>query len=333
MTSTSVVTAVVELWRYPVKSMTGERIDRAQLTPRIAGDREWGVFDAATGKLLSAKSVGALLAARARFDDATGDTAIDLPTGATLVAGTDAADATLSGWLARAVVLRRPSADAVSTIDTELLDGGMQTFTTQPGMLFDSRSFLHLVSTTALRGARRPARRSERQGAVRRYRPNILIEAADEDAWVGRDVTLGTAIIAHCRKQTERCVIVTRAQPDGIAADRELLRMLVAKHGSLTSACTSIRIRPASSPSAIASGCSAAPRPVRSGVGSVLARQTIENLCGRRDSNGGPGQLTLVSSSALARQPVNWPRSLFVAKRGARAVALLAVAGRACEAW
>src|SRR3954468_13287953 len=97
------VSAVVELWRYPVKSLTGERIERARLTPRIAGDREWGVFDAVTGKLLSAKSVGALLGARARFDDTTGDTAIELPTGATLVAGTDAANAGLSAWLDRAV--------------------------------------------------------------------------------------------------------------------------------------------------------------------------------------------------------------------------------------
>ncbi len=225
------MTAVVELWRYPVKSMTGERVERAQLTPRISGDREWGVFDAATGKLLSAKSVGALLAARARFDDATGDTAIELPTGATLVAGTDAANAALSGWLDRGVVLRRPSADAVSTIDMELLDGGMKTFTTQPGMLFDSRSFLHLVSTTTL-AALAALHGAATGGAVRRYRPNILIEAADEDAWVGRDVTLGAAITAHCRKRTERCVIVTRAQPDGIAADRELLRMLVAKRGT-----------------------------------------------------------------------------------------------------
>ena len=112
------MTAVVELWRYPVKSMTGERVERAQLTPRISGDREWGVFDASTGKLLSAKSVGALLAARAWFDDATGDTAIELPTGATLVAGTDAANAALSGWLDRAVpcsAARRPTRCRPST--------------------------------------------------------------------------------------------------------------------------------------------------------------------------------------------------------------------------
>ena len=64
--------------------------------------------------------------------------------------------------------------DAVSTIDMELLDGGMQTFTTQQGMLFDSRSFLHLVSTTTL-AALAALHGAATGGAVRRYRPNILI--------------------------------------------------------------------------------------------------------------------------------------------------------------
>ena len=138
------------------------------------------MFDAATGKLLSAKSVGALLAARARFDDATGDTAIELPTGATLVAGTAPPTRALSaGSIARSCSAARGRRGVA--IDMELLDGGMKTFTTEPGVLFDSRSFLHLVSTTTL-AALAALHGAATGGAVRRYRPNILIEAADEDA-------------------------------------------------------------------------------------------------------------------------------------------------------
>jgi uncharacterized protein len=34
---------VLELWRYPVKSLQGERLDEADFGPEgIAGDRQWG---------------------------------------------------------------------------------------------------------------------------------------------------------------------------------------------------------------------------------------------------------------------------------------------------
>lgn len=212
---------ILELWRYPVKSLGGERVDRATVSPKITGDREWGVFDAATNKLLSAKSVAALITASARWVDGT--TTIHLPTGATITAGAPDASAAMSDFLHRAVVLRQAIPTEIATIDMELDDGLTDSFTTQPGSLYDSRSTLHLISTSTLA--------SLASTELRRYRPNLLIADADEDSWVGRDVTLGATIRAHVRKQTERCIIVTREQP-GVPADRTLLRTLKATRNS-----------------------------------------------------------------------------------------------------
>ncbi|MFP5488984.1 MAG: MOSC N-terminal beta barrel domain-containing protein, partial [Acidimicrobiia bacterium] len=40
---------IAEIWRYPVKSMGGERLDVADVTPDgIDGDRAWGVLDPTT---------------------------------------------------------------------------------------------------------------------------------------------------------------------------------------------------------------------------------------------------------------------------------------------
>ena len=62
------VMRVVQLWRYPVKSMQGERLAAAVMTPLgIEGDRHWGVLDRATGKVLTAKRVPELLYAAARW--------------------------------------------------------------------------------------------------------------------------------------------------------------------------------------------------------------------------------------------------------------------------
>ena len=47
---------VRELWRFPVKSMLGERIDRATLTPKgIEGDRRYAVRDAETRNVAEAR--------------------------------------------------------------------------------------------------------------------------------------------------------------------------------------------------------------------------------------------------------------------------------------
>src|SRR3954470_8119361 len=49
--------AVQELWRFPVKSMRGERLDEADVTAGgLLGDRAYALIDVSTGKVVSAKS-------------------------------------------------------------------------------------------------------------------------------------------------------------------------------------------------------------------------------------------------------------------------------------
>ncbi|HSH58848.1 MAG TPA: MOSC N-terminal beta barrel domain-containing protein, partial [Acidimicrobiales bacterium] len=57
MLTSDVVGIAVALWRFPVKSMLGERLDEAQLSHHgIVGDRAYALLDAETGKVVSAKS-------------------------------------------------------------------------------------------------------------------------------------------------------------------------------------------------------------------------------------------------------------------------------------
>ena len=54
---------VAELWRYPVKSMLGERRNQLSITTRGAlGDRAWALREIATGRIASAKRFPQLLA-------------------------------------------------------------------------------------------------------------------------------------------------------------------------------------------------------------------------------------------------------------------------------
>ena len=59
---------VTELWRFPVKSLQGERLTSARLGPLgVEGDRQWALFDLDTGFGLTARRVPDLLFAAGRL--------------------------------------------------------------------------------------------------------------------------------------------------------------------------------------------------------------------------------------------------------------------------
>ena len=198
---------ITEVWRYPVKSLPGERLDRriAVGPGGVDGDRRRAVVDEATGKVLSAKTVPQLLSA---------STGWDAPT--------------LSTFLGRSVRLADPvpGEQAVFDMDADPEDAGeVVELRTPPGSFFDSRSTLHLLTTASLG-----------TNDVRRFRPNLLVDCGGdfpEDGWVGSTLRFGQGVEATVRKRTGRCVLITRAQP-GLPKDVPLYRELVrARQGDL----------------------------------------------------------------------------------------------------
>lgn len=221
---------VVGLWRYPVKSMQGERLDGVDITPSgLAGDRRWSLFDRSTGLTLTARRVPELLFAQARM---VGDHAVEIELPDATVT-TD--DDVLSSWLGRDVVLRDATATAgPATYEIAFKGEGVTgdgagaewvRWQGPTGSFHDStRTQVSLVSTATM---------GDWDG--RRFRANVIVDAADarvEDAWVGSTIQAGTAVL-DVVKQVDRCAIVTRAQPGGIERDVEVLRTINRDHASL----------------------------------------------------------------------------------------------------
>ncbi len=203
-----------ELWRYPVKSLQGEQLDQVAVTPDgFEGDRRYAIYDVETGFGLTARRVPELLFASASLKDDGGVT-ITLPDGSTAED-----DDALSAWLGKPVRLRSGERDPAMTfenpVDFEQEAAEWAPFEGAGGAFHDSASVrVSLVSTATIGDWDR-----------RRFRSNVLVEGEGEDALVGTSVTLGDAVV-DVGQRIERCVMTTRAQPDGLERDLQVMRAI-----------------------------------------------------------------------------------------------------------
>lgn len=247
----SVVGTVAEMWRYPVKSMQGERVDASLVTRRgMVGDRAYALVDVETGRLASAKRPvpwGPLMQCSAAVVGPGGDpppVRITLADGTSVPAGPDAGEV-LSRSLGRSVrlVSTGPQGSALEEVWTEEKgpslygpvvgsDGDQPVIDVAPslgappGTLFDF-SAVHLVTSSALAAV---AAALPDGVDVRRFRPNLVIDNGaghgapfPENDWVGRRIRLGRELTLEGLMLTMRCVMVTLGQPE-LEPDRRVMR-------------------------------------------------------------------------------------------------------------
>ena len=158
---------VAEIWRYPVKSMGGERLTTAVVGESgIEGDRQWGVVDAATGLVLTARREPRLLFAAARLEE--GSPVIEAADGTRL-----GGDEELSRWLGRSVSLVGAAGRIgryEASVDRYLDDADWVTWEGPHGSFHDSgRTQVSLVARESLHGWDR-----------RRFRFNLVLEGGSE---------------------------------------------------------------------------------------------------------------------------------------------------------
>ena len=205
---------VAEIWRYPVKSLQGERLAEAAVDALgIAGDRRWALFDRGTGLGLTARRVPELLFGSARIRN-DGGVEVVLPDGTVT---TD--ERVISGWLGRDVELRAAGEEAPtyeSPVDEDEPDPAeWLQWEGAAGPFHDSpRIRLSLVSTGTLGTWDR-----------RRFRANVVLDGAGEDGLRGQEADLGEVRL-RLGIPIARCVMTTRPQPGGIARDTSVLKTI-----------------------------------------------------------------------------------------------------------
>jgi len=214
---------VLEIWRYPIKSIGGEQLRSVDVDQfGIIGDRRWGLVDDTTGLVLTARREPRLLFASCSLIDGVPVTITD--EGHPLTTSDD-----FSRWLNRPV--RLTAAGNVGGVYENPLDAEQETeWVSWQGPAeawHDSgQARLSLVSTASL------AQDHTTPWPFRRFRSNLLLDGSGEDGLIGSLVGIGTTRLT-ITKPISRCVMVTRSQP-GLPVDRSVLRDITAeRHGTL----------------------------------------------------------------------------------------------------
>jgi uncharacterized protein YcbX len=198
---------VAGLWRYPVKSMAPEQLERVEVGWHgFAGDRRWAFVRAGQERSgfpwLTIREHPALARYRPRLVEP------------------ERPEAT-------AVRVRTPDGAELDVLDPALADGlgpGVRAMKLDRGA-FDTLP-LAMISSQTLAGLSDLVGRAL---AVERFRPNILIDGAEcaayvEDAWVGATIRIG-ALRMRVDKRDQRCVMVN-VDPSSGARDPAVLRAI-----------------------------------------------------------------------------------------------------------
>jgi uncharacterized protein len=206
---------VLELWRYPVKSLQGERLETAAVTSAgLEGDRRFALFDVDTGFGLTARRVPELLFASARIGS-DGGVDITLPDGS-VTRDNDA----LSAWLDRRVTLRSADSEVTRRYENPVnfedeASSAWAPFEGAGGAFHDSGNARVSLVSTATIGA----------WDQRRFRANVYLDSEGEDALVGTTQALGDAVL-DVDMRIGRCVMTTRPQAGGVERDLDVLRTI-----------------------------------------------------------------------------------------------------------
>ncbi|MGI5128424.1 MOSC domain-containing protein [Pseudonocardia sp. CA-107938] len=209
----SAVGTIVDLWRFPVKSMLGERLDTVHVeADGVVGDRAFVVVDVATGEVASAgrpRRWADLLRCRAAF------LAPPAPGRPLPPARLELGDGT---------VVRSDDAD---------VDDALSRFVGRPVRLAaaEPNPFpVSLLTTASLRHMRDLVPAGDWD--VRRFRMNVTVETPEpglvENGWVRSGLALGSDAAVAVGQPTARCVMIGLPVEE-LPPDRTLLKA-VATH-------------------------------------------------------------------------------------------------------
>ncbi|SJM34890.1 MOSC domain-containing protein [Mesorhizobium delmotii] len=219
----AVIGAVTQLWRYPVSSLAGERLDAISVgTQTIDGDRLFGLVDVSNDEIARPDRDAKwhkVPRIRTRLSQAC-ELEIAIPDGDWLAAPGAESDRAVSAYLGFEASIRpfrqeNAAPDYAGPLTAERY----------------RKTPVHLLTTASLARARLKALHPDGAADPRRFRPNIVVDIAavegsfPETEWIGRKLAIGDLLLT-ISEPCRRCGFTIIAQ-DGFDHDPAILRNLV----------------------------------------------------------------------------------------------------------
>ena len=206
MTGPTTIGTLAAIWRYPVKSMAGERLSSTDVTLQgIAADRRYAYVQTASRSpfpWLTGREMPAMLRYQPQWRDGSGDPSLWVctPSGESLEIGSDALRDELAQASGREIHLHanhRGSYDAAA---------------------------ITFMANATVEGIAQASGTPPEPG---RFRMNFYVATADttpfqENAWVGKSLRVGETVRVALTERDQRCVMVTVAPHGGEPVPRVL---------------------------------------------------------------------------------------------------------------
>jgi MOSC domain-containing protein len=199
---------VVQLWRYPVKSLGGEPLQSARFDAGgIPFDRRVALMDTdplRAGKPMTGRKQHRLLAYGAFVRD--GEVFVRAPSGDECALRSNAWLADLERFLGQPVTLRISDEAIHDDSDVLVLNAASLS-----ALTIEYGAFVNPI----------------------RFRPNVIVDGPgvkpfDEVAWPGSEFSLGQAVL-QVSHPCERCVLTT-VDPETLETDPSFLKLVVQRH-------------------------------------------------------------------------------------------------------
>lgn len=236
---------VDQLWRYPVKSMAGEKIDSSKITNAgLLGDRYYAMKNIETNKILSAKNFRKypdIFYFKSEYlNEPTKDSfevAIIFPNKEKYLSTNNDTDKALSSFFNENIKLTKKIPDEISLkeywpddVKQRERDGKQVTNEFMPDGTFFDLATIHIITLSSIEKLKQLY--PEGNFDLNRFRANIVIDLDSkeigfiENDWVGKTIHIGDEVVLKITRATPRCVMTT-LEHENIPKDKQVHKTII----------------------------------------------------------------------------------------------------------
>jgi len=236
--------SVVSLFRYPVKSMAGEKLESIVVNKKgLLGDRSYALIDTVTGKIVSAKNPRKwtnIFKYYAKYikeptQDNIAGVEITFPDSSTITSIQENVNQILSSAfnaqlkLTQIVPAKVQLEEYFADIEQIKEHDSIAEANMANGTFFDLGT-IHLLTTSTIKKFEELY--SDGDFSINRFRPNIVVDLDSkelgfiENEWIGKTIAIGDEVILKIKEHCPRCVMTTLEQ-DNLPKDINILKTIL----------------------------------------------------------------------------------------------------------